>query len=75
MKIMCDTNVIIDVLLEREPFIEDSYKVLKLCEEHKIDGFVRQAECGGHLVPAGVAGVLYQAPNGSKCRGMASADG
>ena len=40
MKIMCDTNVIIDVLLEREPFIEDSYKVLKLCEEHKIDGFV-----------------------------------
>ena len=40
MKIMCDTNVIIDVLLEREPFVEDSYKVLKLCEEHKIDGFV-----------------------------------
>lgn len=40
MKIMCDTNVIIDVLLEREPFVEDSYKVLKRCEERKIDGFV-----------------------------------
>ncbi len=40
MKIMCDTNVILDVLLEREPFVEDSYKVLKLCEEHKIYGFV-----------------------------------
>ncbi len=40
MKIMCDTNVIIDVLLEREPFAEDSCKVLCLCEEHKIDGFV-----------------------------------
>ena len=40
MKIMCDTNVIIDVLLEREPFVEDSYKILSLCEEHKIDGFV-----------------------------------
>lgn len=40
MKIMCDTNVILDVLLEREPFVEDSYKVLSLCEEHKIDGFV-----------------------------------
>ncbi len=40
MKIMCDTNVIIDVLLEREPFVEDSYKVLQFCEEHKIDGFV-----------------------------------
>lgn len=40
MKIMCDTNIIIDVLLEREPFVEDSYRVLSLCEEHKIDGFV-----------------------------------
>ena len=40
MKIMCDTNVILDVLLEREPFAEDSYKILELCEEHKIDGFV-----------------------------------
>ena len=40
MKIMCDTNVIIDVLLEREPFVEDSCKVLSLCEEHKLDGFV-----------------------------------
>lgn len=40
MRIMCDTNIIIDVLLEREPFVEDSYRVLSLCEEHKIDGFV-----------------------------------
>ena len=40
MKIMCDTNIILDVLLEREPFVEDSYKVLCLCEEHKIDGFM-----------------------------------
>ena len=40
MKIMCDTNVILDVLLEREPFVTDSYKVLSLCEEHKIEGFV-----------------------------------
>lgn len=43
MKIMCDTNVIIDVLLEREPFFEDSYRTLSLCEEHKIDGFVSAA--------------------------------
>lgn len=40
MKIMCDTNVIIDVLLEREAFVDDSCKVLTLCEEHRIDGFV-----------------------------------
>lgn len=37
---MCDTNVIIDVLLEREPFVEASYMVLSLCEEHRIEGFV-----------------------------------
>ena len=40
MKIMCDTNVIIDVLLEREPFAENSCKILSLCEEHRIDGFI-----------------------------------
>lgn len=40
MKIMCDTNVIIDVLLEREPFAEASCRVLSLCEEHKFEGFV-----------------------------------
>ena len=37
---MCDTNIIIDVLLEREPFVEDSCKVLSLCEDHLIHGFV-----------------------------------
>ena len=40
MKIMCDTNVIMDMLLEREPFADNSCKVLSLCEEHRIDGFV-----------------------------------
>ena len=27
-------------LLERQPFVEDSYKVLSLCEEHRLEGFV-----------------------------------
>ncbi len=40
MKIMCDTNVVVDVLLDREPFAEDSCKLLMFCEEHKIDGFI-----------------------------------
>lgn len=44
MKIMCDTNVILDVLLERAPFADDSAKVLSLCEDHKIDGFI-SASC------------------------------
>jgi len=37
---MVDTNIIIDVLLEREPFVDDCCKLLSLCEEHQIDGFV-----------------------------------
>lgn len=37
---MCDTNVILDVLLDREPFVENSYKILSLCEEHRIVSFV-----------------------------------
>ena len=40
MKVLCDTNIIFDVLLERQPFVEDSYKVLSLCEEHRLEGFV-----------------------------------
>ncbi|MCM1496785.1 MAG: PIN domain-containing protein [Bacteroides sp.] len=44
MKIMCDTNIIIDVLLEREPFFNDSYQILQLCEERSLDGFV-SASC------------------------------
>ena len=44
MKIMCDTNIFLDVLLEREPSVDDSSKILRLCEEHKLDGFV-SASC------------------------------
>ena len=40
MKIMCDTNVILDVMLEREPFAEASTDILRRCENHEIDGFV-----------------------------------
>lgn len=40
MTIMCDTNVILDVLLEREPFVNDSCKVLSFCEKHRTNGFV-----------------------------------
>lgn len=40
MRIICDTNVIMDVLLEREPFVDDSCKILSLCEEHQMDGFM-----------------------------------
>ncbi len=40
MRVMIDTNVILDVLLERQPFFDESKSVLKLCEEKVIHGFI-----------------------------------
>lgn len=40
MKLMIDTNVLLDVLLERSEFYEKSKAVLDLCESKKILGFV-----------------------------------
>ena len=40
MKILVDTNVILDVLCNRELFVLDSSKVFKFCEVKKITGCV-----------------------------------
>ena len=40
MKLMIDTNILLDVLIRRDPFYDDSRAVLKLCEDHDVDGFV-----------------------------------
>ena len=40
MKLMIDTNVILDVLLERSDFYANSKAVLDLCECRKILGFI-----------------------------------
>ena len=40
MRLMIDTNIILDVLLAREPYFEYSRKVLDLCETGEICGFV-----------------------------------
>ena len=37
---MIDTNIFLDVLLQREPFFESSKAVLKLCEDKKVQGFL-----------------------------------
>ena len=39
MKVMCDTNIVLDVLLDREPFAETSDKILRLCEKGIIEGY------------------------------------
>ncbi len=40
MKVLIDTNVILDVLLKRAPFDTDSYTVLKFCEQNIVEGYV-----------------------------------
>ena len=40
MKVLIDTNVILDVLCKREEFLEDSLKVWKYCEVDQITGYV-----------------------------------
>ena len=40
MKIMIDTNVVLDVLLEREPFFRASYEVLKRAALEQVECFV-----------------------------------
>lgn len=40
MRCMIDTNIVLDVLLEREPFYADSKAVLSLCEKNRMQGFI-----------------------------------
>ena len=40
MKILIDTNIIVDVALEREPFFAESDRILTLVEEAQIQGYI-----------------------------------
>ena len=40
MKVMVDTNVVLDVLLGREPFLRPAVEVFRLIEESRIDAFI-----------------------------------
>ena len=40
MTVLIDTNVVLDVLCNRTDFVEESKKVLKLCEVKRINGYV-----------------------------------
>ena len=40
MKLFLDTNVVIDVIAAREPFVADSRAIFDLCESGKADGRV-----------------------------------
>ena len=40
MKVLIDTNIILDVLCNRKEFVDDSLKIFKLCEIKKITGYI-----------------------------------
>ena len=40
MKVLLDTNVVLDVLANREPFAEDAARVLSRIESEEIEGFI-----------------------------------
>ena len=40
MTLLLDTNVIVDVLAEREPFFREAAAVWKLCETKQVEGFI-----------------------------------
>lgn len=40
MKVLIDTNVVLDVLCKREGFYEDAARIMKYCEANKITGVI-----------------------------------
>lgn len=40
MKVLVDTNIVLDVLLARRPFVDAAAKVFALVEESRIEGFL-----------------------------------
>ncbi len=40
MKVLIDTNIILDVLCDRAPFARDALKIFRLCEVNKITGYI-----------------------------------
>ena len=40
MRVLIDTNVILDVLCNRSEFVEAAKKVFKFCEVNKIEGYI-----------------------------------
>lgn len=40
MKVLIDTNVILDILCNRSEFVEDSSRVWKYCEVNQIEGYI-----------------------------------
>lgn len=40
MKVLIDTNVVLDLLLQREPFVESTFQLFRQIEEGRLEGYV-----------------------------------
>jgi predicted nucleic acid-binding protein len=40
MKVLIDTNIVLDLLLDREPFIDDATKLFEQIEQGKLKGYI-----------------------------------
>jgi predicted nucleic acid-binding protein len=40
MRILIDTNLVLDLLLEREPFADDASRLFQLIDRGQIDGYI-----------------------------------
>jgi predicted nucleic acid-binding protein len=46
VKVLLDTNIIVDVALERQPFVENSEIVISLVEQGQIEGYISASSFG-----------------------------
>ncbi len=46
MKVLIDTNVIVDFMIDREPFAEHAYAIIEKCSLKEIDGYM-----AAHSIP------------------------
>ncbi len=40
MRILVDTNVLLDYLLDREPYAKESKKIIRACQQKKLSGYI-----------------------------------
>lgn len=64
MKLLIDTNVVLDVLQRREPYVRDSALMWKLCETERAEGFVSA------LTIANLFYIMRKDLNGEKIEGI-----
>lgn len=41
MRVLIDTNIILDALTGRQPYFENADKIIKLCADKKPDGYLQ----------------------------------